>query len=442
MKKRANYGVLVFAFVTMLFVFRRASQLNKDKEASIIEKLNNENKASLIQEEASMIVTQQQLMSKNIIQDKDINQKQHTKKTFDTILDVQVERPEKNAEVQPQKDAVIVEAQKDVVKVNPQNKILDRYDEYWFKWLDNPNMPDSGQVYKNAKERLKSRKSWMESTCKYMIKAGYKTPNMKPFQDEYKKHYMVNHDHRMLYCYLPKVANTNFRRVILGLEGVVPKNKVPNVDGYDVYFKYDDKYTYLQQFTERQQQALLHTYIKFMVVRDPLERLLSGYRNKYFHPNPNHVDEFLRKINVFYQEHGYLRDRIGIPIREDFRNVSLQFQEFLIFFTDTYDEEAFLNEHFTLSSQLCDPCKTKINFIAKYDTLYEDVDYIFQELKIDIPFPGRNDNYYVNKTTDVELQYYKQIPKWLLRKVWNIVKYDYVIFGFKVPHWFKQLLTL
>lgn len=297
-------------------------------------------------------------------------------------------------------------------------------------------------LFQSAKERLEYRRSWLRSMCHIMRRQGFTPPNMKMYENQYKSHFIVNHEKKILYCYLPKVANTNFRRVFLGLQGVVPKNRIPYISGYNVYFVHDDKFIYLNEFTDKEQHTMLNTYQKFMVVRDPFERLLSGYRNKFFHPNPEHTAEFHRKVSSFYRIRPNLLKREGIKVRTaNFKEKPLTFEEFLVYFIDTYEVGAFMNEHFTASNQLCDPCKTKIEYIAKYDTLFDDVQHIFDTLNIDIEFPGRNDNYYAKETRNIERVYYEKIPKWLLMKVWHILKYDYVLFGFSLPEWFRDRMN-
>ncbi|KAL4221742.1 hypothetical protein ACF0H5_019997 [Mactra antiquata] len=419
MVQHSRLGLIVFAAVTMIFVLKRASHLNDREDTEISARRQRSNFKPLNK--------------------KDIR---HNRDRSRLERDIEVKLPEQRV----QGSEVKVQYDKSEVHRNMgtnAEKIAksDNLDHLWFKWLEHSKMPDNGRVYESVRERLETRKSWMQASCQYMNKLGYRPPNFKTFQYQYRKHYMVNHEHKMLYCYLPKVANTNFRRVFLGLEGVVPKAKVPDISGYDVYFVHDDKYSYLKDFSVKQQHYFLQSYTKFMVVRDPLERLLSGYRNKYFHPNKQQTTQFLNKITKFYQKHSYLTRRKGIYIRMDYSNAPLAFEEFLLFFTDTYDAKAFLNEHFTASNQLCDPCYTNVDYVAKFDTLYEDVAYIFKKLKIDIEFPGKNDYYHSKDTVETMFKFYERIPKWLLIKVWNILKYDYVLFGFQVPRWFKNLVT-
>lgn len=269
-----------------------------------------------------------------------------------------------------------------------------------------------------------------------MTSKGFTPPNWVTFKDEYLNHFIVQHEQRILYCYLPKVANTNFRRVFLWLQGSIQKEELQAVNGGDVYEVYGDNLVFLRQYNKIQQQQLLDTYRKFIIVRDPFERLLSAYRDKFTCHNLNECIKWHRKVRLFYNEHTHLKEKEGITVRTDFQSKHLSFLEYIVYFVHTYEEKAYLNEHFVASNQLCDPCRTNIDYIAKFETMFDDLPYIFRALNIDIEFPGNA--YHSNQTSSVAGQYFKHVPVKLLMEVWDILKFDYLLFGFSLPPWFKD----
>lgn len=280
------------------------------------------------------------------------------------------------------------------------------------------------------------RKKQLNEACAMMKANNLSAPNQDLYQHEVYGHLMVSEKKHVLYCYLPKIANTNFRRVFLGLHGVVPKSEVPFLDGYDIYFKYDHLFKFVSFFKPETQSEMLHMYKKFIVVRDPLERLLSAYRNKFFHPNLDHKRAFHNKVVEFYRLHPALRKRSYM--RMDFSSKEMTFYEFLKYWSDVFDAHEYLNEHFIASNQLCSPCLIQYDYIGKYETLSTDVSYIFSQLNIDIEFPSRNDNYSAVSTDTLVENFYKPIPVWLLKKVWEILKFDYFLFGYRLPQWFTE----
>ena len=287
---------------------------------------------------------------------------------------------------------------------------------------------------------MEFRRKQVGSVCAMMKENKLSPPNQPLYRHEDFKHLIVNDKHQILFCFLPKVANTNFRRVFLGLQGDIPESNVANISGYEVYFKYAKTFKYLNTYKPRDQPKLLNTYKKFIVVRDPLERLLSGYRNKFFHPNKGHKAEYHDRVTAFYKLHPHLIRRNKVRI--DFRSGELTFQEFLLFMTDVYEVNEYLNEHFVPSNQLCNPCDIHYDYIGKYESLNTDVKYIFDHLDIDIEFPGRNDNYSSVSTSTLVEEYYKPIPEWLLLKTWDIIKFDSLLFGFHLPKWFREKLNV
>lgn len=296
---------------------------------------------------------------------------------------------------------------------------------------------ESGEYsYPTLAQRLDRRKYILRRACEVIKDRALPPPYINVYRQEPDKHLMISNEKQVLYCFLPKVANTNFRRVFLGLQGVVPKPEVPNISGYDIYFTYDKKFKYLSGLSQELKQNILERYRKFVVVRDPLERLLSGYRNKFFHPNENHKAEYHNNAVVFYAKHPKARQEHNM--RMSFKDKEMTFEEFLTYWTDVFDANEFLNEHFVPSYLLCNPCGINFDFIGKYETINTEVKYIFDQLKIDIDFPGRNDNYSSMPTYALIEQYYKPIPDKLLQKTWNILKFDYVLFGYRLPDWFYE----
>ncbi|XP_053377344.1 carbohydrate sulfotransferase 11-like [Mercenaria mercenaria] len=291
---------------------------------------------------------------------------------------------------------------------------------------------------RSVEAKMAARTKQVRTVCTKMKEKNLSPPNQPLYQHEDLKHLIYNKDHQVLYCYLPKVANTNFRRVFLGLQGIVPKPEVPSISGYEIYFKYDKTFKHLNSLKPLEQSQLLRQYKKFLVVRNPLERLLSGYRNKFFHPNERHKAEYHDKVTAFYGLHPHLRRRNNV--RVDFNSKEMTFEEFLLYFTDVYEVNEYLNEHFVPSNQLCNPCNVKYDYIGKYESLNNDVKYIFERLNIDIDFPGRNDNYSSVSTSTLVEEFYKPIPDWLLQKTWEIMKFDFLVFGYHLPEWYREKL--
>ncbi len=115
------------------------------------------------------------------------------------------------------------------------------------------------------------------------------------------QHILVNDEHRFLYCYVPKVACSNWKRVLKVLSGTLA-----NVD---VKVKMDHRadLVFLSDFPPEEIRHRLRHYFKFMFVREPMARLLSAYRNKF-----GEIEAYQRKYGaeiIRRYRKGYAKDK-------------------------------------------------------------------------------------------------------------------------------------
>ena len=90
--------------------------------------------------------------------------------------------------------------------------------------------------------------------------------------------------HKALYCVIPKTGCTNWKKVMLYLSGFFPKDveaKVESGQWSSVSGKSANDPSNLESLnfwslTKSERQKRIDTYTKFMVVREPFERLVSG----------------------------------------------------------------------------------------------------------------------------------------------------------------------
>ncbi|XP_045197849.1 carbohydrate sulfotransferase 11-like [Mercenaria mercenaria] len=325
------------------------------------------------------------------------------------------------------------------VKNNDDTTILNGSDPFLvvkeFSESKDPPPPPSEEE-KALEEEMKIRNMRVEKICREMKEQNITLPNAKAFENEYLKHLMVIEKTKSVWCYLPKVASTNFRRTILGMMGVIPKSEVPTIGGYEVYNIHDKEFKYIRDYDEEKQKEIMSTYKKFFATRDPIERLLSGYMSKFLHPNPVNRHEFNKRVSLFYGSHPELDQLHKMKI--DYEGRSVFFEEFLVWWSDLYDENLYVNEHFVPTHVLCNPCEVNYDYIGKYEHINRDMDYIFKKLDIDAEFPGRNDNYSARRTHTMVEEVYKPLPGWIMQKIWNVMKYDWIMFGYPIPDWLKQ----
>lgn len=108
--------------------------------------------------------------------------------------------------------------------------------------------------------------------------ASHYTPESIWDNKEVLEHIIVDQKHQLLYCYVPKVACTNWKRTLLYLSGNSNVSRPLDIPADFVHRT--GVFPKLANFSIEDATHMLRTYTTFLIVRHPFERLLSAYRNK------------------------------------------------------------------------------------------------------------------------------------------------------------------
>lgn len=183
---------------------------------------------------------------------------------------------------------------------------------------------------------------------------------------------LVDDKNRVLYCYVPKVACTNWKRMMLILSGATNQTDPQRIPADSVHRK--NVFVKLSDLKPEEIKHRLLTYTKFLFVRHPVERVISAFRNKF---------------EMNYTSSAYFKKRFGVKIMRKYRKGvppesipnsghGVHFPEFVSYLIDTRKEQ--FNEHWALVSSLCNPCDVKYDYIGKYETLADDSKYILEQI--------------------------------------------------------------
>ena len=101
--------------------------------------------------------------------------------------------------------------------------------------------------------------------------------------DRRKSYFVVSHDLRVVFCAIGKTACTSWLRVLLQMTGNPAAQLVAATDRTSVHsmFRFYLSHWSFQNASEFSRPPV-RDYYKFMFVREPLERLVSAYRDKMF----------------------------------------------------------------------------------------------------------------------------------------------------------------
>ncbi|XP_008550441.1 carbohydrate sulfotransferase 11 [Microplitis demolitor] len=286
------------------------------------------------------------------------------------------------------------------------------------------NKPAYSSIGSNALARsaLVERQEKLQYNCEDIIAA--KKINERVLIPNDFRNILVNDELELLYCYVPKVACTNWKRVLMIATGKWSGNNPLEIPGNLTHAA--GTFKRLSNFTMLEIERKLSNYDTLIVVRHPLERLLSAYRNKF-----EAKDEIGSK---------YFQNRFGRKIIKNYRRNptkesltkgdDVTFSEFVDFITNK-NINGTSNEHWKPIYELCLPCDVNYNLISKYETLAEDAMEILERIGAgSLTFPMRASS---NEPTAGKLEhYYSMLTYKQIKKLAKMYKMDLKLFEYSL----------
>ena len=205
-------------------------------------------------------------------------------------------------------------------------------------------------------------------------------------ETDVKTRLIVDRTHNFIYCAIEKIGSTFWKRIVQILIGYRKTNNPFDIRGIEAHAHFKT----LQKVSFDQIHVLLENSTKFLFVREPYARLLSGYVDKLFSPN----SLYWRYIGTYVIR--YFRNN---PTNHSIKcGHDVTFREFIDYFIDSERHNRHRNGHFTPSYDHCRPCQIKYDIIGKLETFRNDTLYILDKLGLEslIYFPD------FNKDTEVD----------------------------------------
>ncbi|XP_010005133.1 PREDICTED: carbohydrate sulfotransferase 9 [Chaetura pelagica] len=234
----------------------------------------------------------------------------------------------------------------------------------------------------------------------------------------------VEDRHKVLYCEVPKAGCSNWKRVLMVLNGLAASTH--NISHDDVH--YGKHLRKLDSYDLKGIYTRLNTYTKTIFVRDPMERLVSAFRDKFEHPNSYYHPVFGKAIIKKYRHNANeeaLKTGSGV-----------KFREFIQYLLDSHRPVG-MDIHWEQVSKLCYPCLINYDFIGKFETLEEDANYFLQLVGAppDLKFPKFKDRHSSDERTSTEVvrQYLKELSKEERQLTYDFYYLDYLMFNYTSP---------
>ncbi|NWI93178.1 CHST8 sulfotransferase, partial [Pitta sordida] len=225
----------------------------------------------------------------------------------------------------------------------------------------------------------------------------------------------VEHKHKFIYCEVPKVGCSNWKRTIFLLQSDL------NAEASEIEHDHIHKTSAIKRLVSYPpaiQKEYLNNYTKVMFSRHPLERLVSAYRDKLLHSEPYYSITVANEIRAMFRKKQNSSEKVS-------------FQEFVSFIIAKPPNA--LDVHWKPMFLLCDPCNIHYDILGNYETLGLDSE---QVLKV-IGAPGRLQypslkRYGSEKRTngEITLEYLRQLTSDQIEKIKRLYKMDFLLFNY------------
>ena len=238
------------------------------------------------------------------------------------------------------------------------------------------------------------------------------------------KHMIVDDNHRLIYCYIPKAACSNWKRVMQVLSGKYQKVE-------DIHKLNHTDFNFLSSYNLEEVDYKLKNYFKFMFVRHPIDRLFSAWHNKF---HQNNLD---------------MQKKYGVSIVQKFRENppenpqgdDVTLEEFFKYLAGTSINQ--YNEHWMPFTELCQPCYVDYNYIGIHEDLENEATTMIKHLGLSdkVTYPVRQHYYDKNGVPDDGkiAEWHEMLPE-TFQNVLKKYAQDFSLFGYPLPENIEQYI--
>ena len=196
----------------------------------------------------------------------------------------------------------------------------------------------------------------------------------------------------------------------------------------------------LSSISPKRQKQMLETYFKFTFVREPFERILSVYKDKFVRLRQVRVDREIRKFH-------------GREILKNFRPDAsksalsklngITFREFIEYLVTKGSNKTtpVMDWHWDNYINICGMCAINYDFIGHYETFNQDL-ADFKEAAGLSPEEASRFNVYASNKSDTAsslLSHYSQIPIEWIDILGRLFRANFEMFNYDFPGPLKSL---
>ena len=177
--------------------------------------------------------------------------------------------------------------------------------------------------------------------------------------------------------------------------------------------------------TEAEKKHIIQSYYKFMIYRNPVERLFSAYMSKIrAHPivglQDTEPERNWLRLEIFQAVQpgeflAWVKDGARMP-------VILSFYDFIQYWIQSPGNR--IDEHFTTIFELCSPCKVRYSYYGNFNTFSREVHLFSEKIGGDLSHLLQPDHQNEVPTSKLAVKFYKQLTRSQKRKVIEILAPD------------------
>ena len=171
----------------------------------------------------------------------------------------------------------------------------------------------------------------------------------------------------------------------------------------------------------------LKTYKKFLFVREPMERLVSAYKNKIL---GTQKDGYVQSAKEFILRTYRKLNNFKFSNTTDYK---ITFREFANYVTirRSHHELGQLNQHWRPYTEVCHPCVISYDYIGRYETLEEDAEQILR--RVGAPRTLHFPPFVQSKSKSEVTSYLDELSASEKKMLFSIYSRDYTVFGYPHP---------
>ena len=232
---------------------------------------------------------------------------------------------------------------------------------------------------------------------------------------------LVDETNKVLYCVIPKTGCSTWKTLFVNLSGnatLVESGEKIQVHGDDIN-RYGIKY--LNQYSRENREEILmdQSYMRFIVVRNPFDRLVSAFNDKINRTRFGYSNGYSGVIQYRKTTHDWGRGN---------------FTKFAMFLTEENkpDHEE-VDVHWAKYEDLCQPCSVHYDFILKLETVDTDLPQFLDIIKANRTFIDNLNvrNSQRKKTfTGRILSEFVKVPEKVVKELYDTYALDFEYFGY------------